>query len=1066
MVVAKVIPKSDQYSDNIGRLVRYIERGAGEERRRDFWSKNTVAGNDAEVMDETIQEMRAVQAKNIRTRDVKTYHLIVSFRHDETPTSKEVKEITSMYVDALGYGEHQYVAGTHTNTENFHIHVAINKIHPDNFTIRTPKLDFKAIEETSRAVEKRFALTPDNGAREVREAGLVRDEVGARDFEAHTWEKSYLTDVKEHSDIIKAALATSQNWEDFHAQTAPFDIVARPRGDGMVFTTVDGREAVKASSVDRSLSKKHLVEKLGPYQVPKNLPSSKNKTDEEAAESANSTIDSTSPQAPPEQDFRPDGWSTDYAKELSGKRDFILSSVATSNGWTDLNDKLGVSELAIKPVGRTYVVGSPEGTNQIRTTRIDTQLTPANLERRLGKHPEAPVAQSQSMARRYTRKPLTRNPATSNVWRRFVGETNDPNTTPGPGSRPIQSWKQYLLLLFVIRDPLAVAIIIQQRREINLLIPKIGLPKHRPRRPNIPAAQKAMQEEWAGMKGFAYTHTHLIRNHISGHGIKENEYGQLVIPARSSAGQIVGLSYIDEDGQHTRHSGGIPPGAMHLIGDVHLTKPKQSIVIAKDYETAATIHRATGLPVAIAFDASNIDKVASRLQTKYSKSNILIAGERGPDGPLMFKAASLVGATYIEPSFPNNPDAGLEGEPKTFHDKRFLFRRGLGELQLLIQTHVNQKLDSIWVKREANRADWQEAEWAGRDHAGIKKDRQGNLMIPARDTRGYLQTYQVIKQNGHKSFSQGGLIEGTFHLIQHRPQKNMKEEAPTEIFLVREYEYGRRIHLATGRPVAIAFGTDNTEPVGHAIAKRYPNAKMTMIGESHARDRELEIAAKSIGAKFVSLEITSEVKDIKKIKSALQQAMHTQFTSITRVSKELACQWKRAPNWASPHSAAYLEKEGLKGRGVKVNSAGELMVPLRTTDGSLKSFQYIAQDGQKRLSTTKIPKGSHFLARPWNSNDPNMKKAPTEIILTTSWENAAKVNQDTGSVAAATITTENMAPVAKSLKRRYPNVKFQISVMNDDERAAVKMIARELKAEVRIKSKRSKQTPARIKPDS
>lgn len=34
---------------------------------------------------------------------------------------------------ALGFAEHQRISAVHQNTENWHLHVAINKVHPGTF---------------------------------------------------------------------------------------------------------------------------------------------------------------------------------------------------------------------------------------------------------------------------------------------------------------------------------------------------------------------------------------------------------------------------------------------------------------------------------------------------------------------------------------------------------------------------------------------------------------------------------------------------------------------------------------------------------------------------------------------------------------------------------------------------------------------------------------------------------------------------------------------------------------------------------------------------------------------
>ena len=56
-------------------------------------------------------------------------------------------------------------------------------------------------------------------------------------------------------------------------------------------------------------------------------------------------------------------------------------------------------------------------------------------------------------------------------------------------------------------------------------------------------------------------------------------------------------------------------GHFHLIG-----MPTSIVLVAEGYATGATLHEATGLPVAIAFDAGNLRHVAAALRERYGIS--------------------------------------------------------------------------------------------------------------------------------------------------------------------------------------------------------------------------------------------------------------------------------------------------------------------------------------------------------------------------------------------------------------------------------------------------------------
>src|SRR5271166_3134314 len=90
------------------------------------------------------REIAATQGLNTRAKSPRTYHLIISFKAGENPDAQTLRLTEERFCKALGFAEHQRVSVVHHDTDNVHIHVAINKIHPTTFTIHDPIRDYKA----------------------------------------------------------------------------------------------------------------------------------------------------------------------------------------------------------------------------------------------------------------------------------------------------------------------------------------------------------------------------------------------------------------------------------------------------------------------------------------------------------------------------------------------------------------------------------------------------------------------------------------------------------------------------------------------------------------------------------------------------------------------------------------------------------------------------------------------------------------------------------------------------------------------------------------------------------
>lgn len=229
------------------------------------WCAGCWAGDDYEL---AIKEVADTQALNTRTSQEKTYHLVVSFHpEDETRLTPEVfKAIEQRFADALGLSEHQRHCGVHVNTENMHMHVAYNLIHPEKLTRVEPWRDYIKRDRLCRELEKEYGLVIDNGRDQVQEQGLG-DRAAA--MEAHTGRQSFEGYTRDQGEAILALLENARSWEDAHQSFARYGLELKPRGAGLVVKNRHGRHVVKASAMHRDLSMKKLEARFGTFQQPR-----------------------------------------------------------------------------------------------------------------------------------------------------------------------------------------------------------------------------------------------------------------------------------------------------------------------------------------------------------------------------------------------------------------------------------------------------------------------------------------------------------------------------------------------------------------------------------------------------------------------------------------------------------------------------------------------------------------------------------------------------------------------------------------------------------------------------
>ncbi|WP_131794019.1 TraI/MobA(P) family conjugative relaxase [Fluoribacter gormanii] len=204
-----------------------------------------------------VQEVLATQARNQRASGDKTYHMLISFAPGENPSSQALQEIEDRVASSIGFKEHQRISVVHHDTDNLHIHVAINKIHPQTFNMIEPYRAYKTFAEVASKLEIELGLQITN-----HQTRKNRSENLADDMELHSGIESLINWMKRN---CKEQIDAAQNWSDLHKILAKHHMRIQIRANGFIFCDEDGL-TVKASSVSRNFSKQRLESKLGEFE--------------------------------------------------------------------------------------------------------------------------------------------------------------------------------------------------------------------------------------------------------------------------------------------------------------------------------------------------------------------------------------------------------------------------------------------------------------------------------------------------------------------------------------------------------------------------------------------------------------------------------------------------------------------------------------------------------------------------------------------------------------------------------------------------------------------------------
>lgn len=315
-MIGKVITlnkKSGGARRGFGPVVAYIARDTPDSEGR---PQATVAAADRGLVnldaDRDTAEARALiaelmNATSARSRGLRTnpaYHIALSWRDGEHPTRPQVDHAVQHVMNVLGMAECQALWALHRDTDQDHVHLVLNRVHPEKgVVVGPPRFDYRVIDKACRELElaQGWQHTPgpyviEDGphgpviVRRSRQARYAQDLLRA----AHTTPEGqpvFTPSQKAQRAARNQGVPSFQDWvtgdparairsvlnrpdptwAEVHRILADYGVTITTKGTGMIMTTTlpEGRVlTAKASQLGRDCSKARLEQRLGPYVPP------------------------------------------------------------------------------------------------------------------------------------------------------------------------------------------------------------------------------------------------------------------------------------------------------------------------------------------------------------------------------------------------------------------------------------------------------------------------------------------------------------------------------------------------------------------------------------------------------------------------------------------------------------------------------------------------------------------------------------------------------------------------------------------------------------------------------
>ena len=146
-------------------------------------------------------------------------------------------------------------------------------------------------------------------------------------------------------------------------------------------------------------------------------------------------------------------------------------------------------------------------------------------------------------------------------------------------------------------------------------------------------AQKRAYAKWMNAEP-VQDHPYLNRKGVESFELRQDRQGNLVVPGFDlDTGCLQTVEYINKDGGKWFEKDCPKKRAVCVLPNKDALETGNVVLMVEGYATGASVHQATGLPVAVAFDAGNIKDAALAIRKKLPNAQITICADNDPPRP-------------------------------------------------------------------------------------------------------------------------------------------------------------------------------------------------------------------------------------------------------------------------------------------------------------------------------------------------------------------------------------------------------------------------------------------------
>lgn len=212
--------------------------------------------------------MRATANQSLRCKKP-VYHLAIAWHANENPTDDLMREVGAQTLKDLELDEHQALLIAHKDTAHKHLHIVINRVHPETGKAWSNSNDYKRIEISLRKQAEARGLSyvpgrfndPERFAGKGRGAKNGEYQAAVRHGKAVPKEMWSRDDIKGLRSVLAPTFGDATSWDDLCARVATLGFRISPKGQGLIIEGADG--FMKLSDLGKEVRVKSLEEAFG-----------------------------------------------------------------------------------------------------------------------------------------------------------------------------------------------------------------------------------------------------------------------------------------------------------------------------------------------------------------------------------------------------------------------------------------------------------------------------------------------------------------------------------------------------------------------------------------------------------------------------------------------------------------------------------------------------------------------------------------------------------------------------------------------------------------------------------